>query len=158
MHPRCFRFPESVSAVTALALALLVFGCGDSSGVGKTFPVTGKITLDDELVTSSNTVVLFKPDAKRGNTSPFEPAGTVDSQGNYTLATKGKSGAPPGWYKVTITAAEPRGAEEKGPKNHRPGPRSLLPARYGQAATTPVAIEVVESPASGAYDLKLTSK
>jgi hypothetical protein len=158
MHSRLFRFRDSLYAATAIFFALQAFGCGDSSGVGKTLPVTGKITLDDGPLTATNTMVLFKPDSRRGNNSPFEPAGAVDSQGNYTLVTKGKNGAPPGWYKVTVTATEPRGAEEKGPRNHRPGPKSLLPAKYGQAATTTVAIEVVENPASGAYDVKLTSK
>jgi hypothetical protein len=133
-------------------------GCGDSSGVGKTVPVAGTVTLDDKPVTATSTIVLFKPDASRGNTSPFEATGTVDGEGNYRLSTKGKKGAPPGWYKVVVTATEPREAEAKGPLNHRPGPKSLLPARYGEAATTTVAIEVVEGPASGAYDVKLTSK
>jgi hypothetical protein len=158
MLTRFSPFRESQWPVTAMFFALLACGCGDSSGVGKTFAVTGKVTLDDGPMTAPNTIVLFKPDAGRGNTSPFEPAGTVDGQGSYTLVTKGKNGAPPGWYKVIVTANEPRGADEKGPRNHRPGPRSLLPAKYGQAATTTVAIEVVENPAAGAYDVKLSSK
>jgi hypothetical protein len=33
-----------------------------------------------------------------------------------------------------------------------------VPARYGLAATTPVAIEVVEKPEPGAYDVKLSSR
>jgi hypothetical protein len=141
-----------------LFFVFLAFGCGDTSDVGKTFPVSGKVTLDDSPVTAASAIILFKPDAGRGNTSPFEPTGTVDAEGNYRLFTKGKAGAPPGWYKVVVTATEPRGADEKVPKNHRPGPRSLLPAGYGQAATTKVAIEVVENPAPDAYDVKLTSK
>jgi hypothetical protein len=158
MHTRSFRFRDSLGAVTAMFFALLASGCGDSSGVGKTVAVTGKVTLDDVPVTVTNTIVLFKADAGRGNTCPFEPAGTVDAQGNYRVVTNGKDGAPTGWYKVIVTATEPRSADEKGPRNHRPGPRSLLPAKYGQAATTTVAIEVVDNPASSAYDVKLTSK
>lgn len=152
------HFPPFRSRGFAWLFAFLACGCADTSGVGKTFPVAGKVTLDDQPVTAASTIVLFKPDPARGNTSPFEPTASVDGQGNYTLSTKGKSGAPPGWYKVVVTATEPRGADEKGPRNHRPGPRSLLPAVYGQAATTTVAFEVVESPAPGAYDVKLSGK
>jgi len=157
-YSRSYRVRGALCPATASFFVFLASGCFDPSGAVKTFPVAGKITLDDKPVTATSTIVLFKPDAGRRNTSPFEPTGTVDGAGNYRLVTKGKNGAPPGWYKVVVTATEPRGAEEKGPRNHRPGPRSVLPARYGQAATTTVAIEVVEHPAPGAYDVKLTSK
>jgi hypothetical protein len=141
----------------ASLLVLPALGCGDSSEVGKTYPVAGKITLDGEPLTAASTVVLFKPDAARGNSSPFEPTGTVDGEGKYTLVTKGKKGAPPGWYKVTVTATGGLFEATKGPTKRHPGPRSLLPARYGQAATTPFSIEVVEYPAPDSYDLRLTA-
>jgi hypothetical protein len=156
LRPCLFR--GSLLPGTALLFASLAPGCGDTSGVGKTLPVTGQITLDDRPLTAPSTIVLFKPDAAQGNASPFEPAGTVDDRGNYTLFTKGKKGAPPGWYKVVVTATEPRGEGVGGPRHQRPAPRSLIPARYGQAATTTVAIEVVDNPAPGAYDVKLTRK
>lgn len=132
-------------------------GCSDKSGVGPTFPVTGKVTINNVPLAATSTVVLFRPDASKGNTSPFEPAGTVDADGNYTLTTKGKKGAPPGWYRVVVTArgeAAPR--HPKSPKQHRPVAQSLVPARYGQAQTSGLSVEVVEDPAPGAYDLKLS--
>ena len=46
----------------------------------------------------------FKPDRSKGNQTPFEPVGVVDEQGIYTVTTKGKDGAPPGWYKVLVSA------------------------------------------------------
>ncbi len=49
--------------IFALVLACLAPGCGDSSGVGPTFPVSGKVTLDNEPVTAKTTIVLFIPDA-----------------------------------------------------------------------------------------------
>jgi hypothetical protein len=143
--------------LSGLLLAALAAGCGDASGVGPTFRVAGKVILNNTPFTAKNTVILFKPDAARGNASRFEPSGTVDADGNYSLTTKGKNGAPAGWYKVVVTAreeAEP--VHPKGPQRHRPVSKSLLPARYGQAQTTDLAVEVVESPAAGAYDLKLT--
>jgi hypothetical protein len=75
------RFP--FPACTLLC-ALLVIGCGDSHGGGKLYPVTGKITLNGQPLTVTTTMVLFKPDASRGNGSRFEPAGTVDADGNYS--------------------------------------------------------------------------
>jgi hypothetical protein len=141
----------------ALLLAIPALGCGDASGVGRTVPVAGKVILQDAPLTAKTTIVLFKPDASKGNTSPFEPTGTVDAEGNYTLTTKGKKGAPPGWYKVIVTAREEAApVHAKTPKQHRPAVRSLLPAKYGQAETSGLSIEVVENPAPGAYDLKLS--
>jgi hypothetical protein len=133
-------------------------GCGDASGVGPTFPVAGKVTFNGAPLTATSTVVLFKPDAAKGNTSSFEPIGTIDADGGYTLKTKGKKGAPPGWYKVIVTARdEAPPAHPKTPKQHRPVAKSLLPARYGQPQTSGLSIEVVENPTPGAYDLKLTN-
>jgi hypothetical protein len=75
----------------------------------------------------------------------------------YTLTTKGKKGAPPGWYKVIVTAREEAApVHPKLPKQHRPAARSLLPAKYGQVETSGLSVEVVENPAPGAYDLKLS--
>jgi hypothetical protein len=155
-HLPCHPFRGTPLPLAALLLALAAAGCGDASGVGRTLPVAGRITLDGTPLTAATTVVLFKPDAARGNAAPWEPTGTVDAQGNYTLNTKGRRGAPPGWYKVTVTAVEAQANAVKGKRLQLPTPRSLVPARYGQAATTPLAVEVVENPTPDAYDLKLT--
>ena len=144
--------------IFALLLVIPTSGCGDASGVGRTFPVSGKLTLDNEPFTAKTTMVWFKPDASKGNTSVFEPAGTVDAAGNYKLTTKGKNGAPPGWYQVVVTAREDAApVHPQGPKTHRPVAKSLLPSKYGQPQTSGLAIEVVEKPAPGAYDLKLSN-
>jgi hypothetical protein len=140
----------------ALLFVFVACGCSDVSGVGKTVPVIGKITLDGQPLTAPSTMVLFKPDTGKGNTSPFEPVGTVDDQGNYVLVTKGKKGAPPGWYKVVVTATEGSPVHQNSPSNHRPVAKSLVPAKYGQETTSGLSIEVVEKPAPNAYDLKLT--
>lgn len=147
---------RSLLFLTGLLVGIPASGC-DSSGVGRTVPVIGKVTVEDAPLTAKSTIVLFKPDASRGNTSPFEPTSTVDAEGNYKLTTKGKSGAPPGWYKVVVTAREDAAPEHpKSLKQHRPVARSLLAAKYGKAETSGLSIEVVEDPAPGAYDLKLS--
>jgi hypothetical protein len=147
-------------AATAPGLFLLVCltsGCGDGSRVGPTFPVSGKITFLNDPLPAKNTIVLLKPDASRGNSSPFEPTGTVDGSGTYTVRTEGKTGAPPGWYKVVVTARDDAPVAHSKTPNHRPVSRSLVPAKYGQEKTTDLVIEVVENPPPGAYDLKLTN-
>jgi hypothetical protein len=124
--------------------------------VGKTYPVEGRITFDGQPLTAQTTVVLLKPDASRGNTSSFEPAGTVDAEGNYRVFTKDREGAPSGWYKVIVTATSAGVETPQGKRLHHPRPKSLLPAKYGQTKTTDLAVEVVANAAPGAYDLKLT--
>jgi hypothetical protein len=139
--------------VCVLAALVLAAGCG---GIGKTYPVVGQVTIDGEPLVARSAAVMLVPNRARGNTTPYEPGGTVDSSGRYTVYTQGQRGAPPGWYKVVVTAiAEPPAASAKGPLTHRPTATSLVPAPYGQAATTPLEIEVVASPDTGAYDLKL---
>jgi len=133
----------------------LAAGCGDASDVGQTWPVSGKITVDDEPFTAQSTILVFKPDASKGNSSPFEPTGSVDAEGVYTLKTKSKKGAPPGWYKVVVTAREEAATVHPKSPKHRPTSKSLVHARYGQEKTTPLRVEVVEKPEPGAYDLKL---
>jgi hypothetical protein len=152
---RPFRFLPLL--LSALLFGCLASGCGDDSGVGRTFPVSGKITFNNEPLTAKTTRVWFKPDASKGNTSLFEPVGTVDAAGNYKLTTQGKNGAPPGWYQVVVTAWEDAPpVHPKGPRQHRPVAKSLLPSKYGQPQTSGLVIEVVEKPAPGAYDLKLS--
>jgi hypothetical protein len=155
VHPRALGVRLLILAsVWAISLSA---GC-DSSGVGQTYAVAGAVTLDGRPVLAESGMVMFVPDAARGNGSPFEPAGSIDDDGSYTLMTKGKSGAPPGWYKVVVTAISEPPQHAKGPERKRPVGRSLAPAKYGSAKTTDLAIEVVASPATGAYDLKLSSK
>jgi hypothetical protein len=140
----------------ALLVGCLATGCGDDSGVGKTYPVTGRITINKETLTAKSTVILFKPNAALGNTSPFEPVGTVDDDGNYALKTNGKKGAPGGWYTVVVTATEQPPEHPNIPQQHRPVAKSLAPAKYGLEKTSDLKVEVVEKPAAGAYDLALT--
>jgi len=138
----------------ALIVVALVAGCGD--GVGKTYPVSGTVFIGAAPLDAKSATVMFVPDRTKGNTSSFEPGATVDSTGHYTVFTKNQRGAPPGWYKVVVTGiAEAPPPESKGPLTKRPAPKSLVPAKYGRAATTPLEIEVVANPATGAYDLNL---
>jgi hypothetical protein len=152
--------PKSIPCVvrSSLLACLLAapLGC-DSSGVGTTYPVAGSITLDGKPFTAPTVTVLFKPDPTKGNTTSFEPVGTVDEHGRYTVRTNGRDGAPPGWYKVVVTAFSGRPEHSKITHDKRPIVQSLLPERYGSVASSTLAIEVVENPRTAAYDLKLTN-
>jgi hypothetical protein len=156
MRRLCCLVRDRRFSAAALACAVSVFGCGHDAGVGKACRVSGRITVGERPVTAMSTVVIFKPDAGRGNKSPFEPTGTVDRHGNYALSTKRQEGAPPGWYRVIVTATELREDISTGQRRRRPVPRSLLPARYGRAETTDLLVEVAENRPPGDYDLKLT--
>ena len=144
--------PRTLTGPFALILfSLFVTGCGDS---GTYYPVRGKITFDDEPFVRETTTVVLKP--IEGNASEFEPVGKIDFEGNYEIYTGGRKGAPPGRYKVVVTAHDDS-VDLKKPRPKRPVPNSLLPAKYGTAETTELEIDVVAHPSPGAYDLKLKS-
>jgi hypothetical protein len=96
--------------------------------------------------------VVFYPDAARGNPSREEPRGEIDAEGNYRVLTGLRPGAPPGWYKVTVGVTE------------QPNPNDaytftwLVPQDYVDKDKSKLALEVVEKPAPGAYDLHLRAK
>jgi hypothetical protein len=123
-------------------------GCGKGAGEGLV-PVAGKVTVDGKPLGTG--AVTFHPDAAKGNTTPHVPVGMLDDQGNYKLMSGSREGAPPGWYKVTVTAQEP--PDEKNP--YAP-PKSLINPKFGDVQTSGLAVQVVENPAPGVYDFKVT--
>lgn len=129
-----------------LAATAGVGGCG-GSGL-ETAPVSGVVLFNNEPLTTGS--VTFVPDASKGNTSTLEPVSSIGVDGAYSLSVQGNMGARPGWYKVIVRSTAP-----SNPSDPYSVPKSLLPEKYGAAETTDLAVEVVESPSSGAYDLKL---
>jgi hypothetical protein len=128
-------------------IGTFVVGC-DRSGVGRVVPVKGIVTIDGKPLTTGS--LVFKPDAGKGNQSTFEPAGQIGADGSYELFTGPKEGAPLGWYNIGVVAQELNAADPYA------APKSLIPAKYADAVSSGVAIEVVENPAAGAYDIRLT--
>jgi hypothetical protein len=122
---------------------LLLAGCGP--GGPKTYPVTGKVTIQGQA--TADVAITFQP---------VDPAGPVASgrsgaDGSYTLYTgvEGKPGAPVGKYKVVLSGG---GAQQdpsamysgaKGPPKAAEGP---VPKEYTSAATTPKEVEVKPQP------------
>jgi hypothetical protein len=141
--------------LASLLPVTLALGCGQSE-IGPTYPVRGTLRLNGTPLTAKSTTILFKPDVSRGNNSTYVPSGTVDDAGRYRLTTRGVAGAPPGWYKVIVTAFSATREHPESTRRRQLQVASLLPPKYGQADTTPLAVEVVANPPPGAYDLKLS--
>ena len=123
----------------------LVPGCGKESV--KLAPVAGKVTVGDQPVTSGQvSLIPLSKDEK----TPGLMAGTIDSSGNYKILTDGKEGAPLGKYKVTVTPAMTAAPADK------KAPVLAYNKGFMDASRSTLAIEVVDSPPPGKYDLKLT--
>lgn len=136
-----------VSSAVLLIFAVSVIGC-ESDPVGRTVPVQGGVTVDGQPLKTGS--VAFWPDAEKGNQFPLEAAGQIAEDGTYKVLTRGKPGAPPGAYRVTVTAQVP-----SDPKDEYSKPKHLVPAAYRTKETTPLRLEVVDNPAPGAYDLSV---
>ena len=133
-----------------LGLALLV-GC-NSASVSGTVPVSGKVTYKGTPIEGAT--VTFVPEGK-GRTA----TATTTAGGAFSLTTVDASGAMPGKYKVTVDKVEyPAGGSSSMEAAARGNPaesqaKRVLPAKYAQAASTPLAQEI---PSGGKQDLDLT--
>lgn len=134
----------------SLAIACVTSGCGSASDGPKVSPVSGVITVDGAPLPKAG--VAFHPDTAKGNTAKYLPAGTADDKGRYELVTATKQGAPPGWYKVVVSAPVPARTGGEAPKVGPPP----FNAKYADPATTDLNIEVKDGAASGSYDVKVT--
>lgn len=137
------------SLLGLLGLALLV-GC-NSASVSGTVPVSGKVTYKGAPVEGA--IVTFVPEGK-GRTA----TATTGAGGVFSLTTVDAPGAMPGKYKVTVDKVEYGAAgspsmEEAAKGNAAEGQsKRVLPAKYAEVASTPLAIEV---PSGGKKDLDL---
>jgi len=129
-------------------LACLSSGCGD--GTPSLTPVSGKVTVNEKPLTSGS--VIYYPNSAKGNKFGGLSVGEINAQGEYTLQTNGKPGAPVGAYKVTVSST---GAVT--PDNTKPTIKSPVNQQFALPETTPLQVEVVEKAAPGAYDLKVGS-
>jgi hypothetical protein len=133
-----------------LALACLVCltsGCGGPALI----PVSGKVMLvrGNQTVPLPGGSINFRPDKSKGNTFGGEPVAEINAQGEYTLETKGKPGAPAGAYKVIVTAPVSMDNTKLNAN------KITVSTIYLDAATTPLNAEVSDKPAPGAYDFKV---
>ena len=143
LSPRKAR-PRILTTLTLAAVLAAVAGCSGP------VPVKGHASVDSKPLSSGS--VRFIPDKDKGNTVTAEPLGYISEQGTYEMTTNGKPGAPPGWYKVVVTAVEPVDLNNPSP----PPAKSLISVKYNQPETTDLSVEVKAGAAEGAYDLKLS--
>jgi len=134
---------EVAFAVTMLLTATLV-GCGRSGP--PLIAVTGKVTLDGQPATEGG--VVFHGGAK-------QYLGSIRPDGTYSIispATR-EPGAPAGKYKATVfVTSTPKNAEGQ-PIDL---PKTISNRKFMNVASTPLEVEVVETPAAGAFDLVVT--
>jgi hypothetical protein len=132
-----------------MGLAVLC-GC-NSASVSGTVPVGGKVTYKGAGVEGA--IITFIPEGN-GRTA----TATTTAGGQFSLTTVDSPGALPGKYKVTVDKVDYGPAsnlsmEEAAKGNPAEGQaKRLLPAKYANAASTPLAIEV---PSGGKKDLDL---
>jgi hypothetical protein len=128
------------------SILCLITGCEEPPPKIKTWPVQGKVTVDEQPLRMGT--ILFTPDAAKGNLSKLEARGILTADGQYSLRTGELVGAPPGWYRVTIYAMDSVDSTKL--------PEWLADEKYTKAETSGLAAEVVEKPAAGAYDFQVT--
>jgi hypothetical protein len=140
-----------LSCLPWLLGAALAAGCGGSSA--KLVPISGKVTVDGQPVTSGQVSFLPLKEGEGVNAKAAEgslPAsGQIEANGEYKLFTNGKEGAPLGKYKVIVTPAMM-------PTGGKAAPSAPFNAKFFDAKRTPLTRDVVSGAAAGAYDLKLT--
>jgi hypothetical protein len=140
-HAAGWRFHLSLLAL--FITTILLAGCASQ----RLEPVSGKVTVDGKPLEKG--AVVYTPE----ESNPFKEEVRGDiTNGDYTLFTQGRPGAPAGPYKVTVSGAQ----VPSNPKDPYSVPVNLVNVKYTDLAKTDIRIEVTASPAAGAYDLKLT--
>ena len=148
------------TSIVTLASRLILFGAlglisfaGCSRSQESLIEVRGRVSFGGKPLATG--VVSLRPDAERGNKSLHQPTGVIDPTGDYRIFTNQRPGAPPGWYRVVVFATEP--TVDTG-KAHPGMPKSLIPVRYNNPATSPLQLEVRADGAPGENDFSLESK
>jgi hypothetical protein len=147
-----------MTGLRALKQAMLIVGIASSCWAGCTtspedvrIPVEGTVFLGDKPAT--NGAVILRPDAAKGNASKHEPRGMIGADGKFQAETTLQKGAPVGWYKIGVHVTE-----HMDPKEPYIAPKSLIAKKYNDPDTSGLSLEVVKTPAAGAYDIKLDPK
>jgi len=150
-------------AVATLCAAALVtdFGCGDDTGIGRRYPVSGKVTYNGNSVEQG--LITFTPDKPEGGRVA---SGTI-ANGSYTLTTLGENdGALPGTYKVTVVAKKPdesvrvdpsKGGGGRNPSNIAKvakAAKDIVPVKYGSLEKSDLTAVVKEQSNTLNFELK----
>ncbi len=122
---------------------LLLPGCSGNrmpAEFGPPFPVQGKVTLGGKPLRGG--IVRFFPLDHDGR--KLNPRGVINSEGNYTVSSYGKKGAPAGKYRVTVDP----GSDDKSMD-------LAVDAKYQNWQHSPLIVTVMQDAPAGAYDLNM---
>jgi hypothetical protein len=147
-------------ALTGFAV-LIVLGCGDDTGLGKRYPVSGSVTYKDQPVEKGR-IDFIPAESNQGRAASGE---IVDGRYALTTAISG-DGAMPGKYKVTVVSKEwdsttlqgdANGGQFHHDKNFAKAvenAKDLVPAKFGLAETSGLTAEVKEQSNQRDFELK----
>jgi hypothetical protein len=126
--------PRLFAGFLCLALACTASSCAKHNKDEVTvYPVSGQVLFDGKPTPGAIVILhaVGDPDQKRPN-----PRALVDRDGNFRLTTyRPNDGAPAGDYVATVDWRK----EGRGQRRGAPG---LLPAKYGEAAQSPLHVTV----------------
>jgi hypothetical protein len=125
-----------------MVIVLLPLGCNSEPPVPPLFPVKGKVTVGDTPLTAGQVSLQA---SEKDKAPKFLSAGKIESDGSYEIFTAGKSGAPKLKFKFLVTPGMTLDAAA-----------ATFDKKYSDRNTTPLEFEVVDDPAAGRYNLKLT--
>lgn len=147
------------STLVATMGIVLAIGCGDTTGLAKRYPVSGKVTYKGQPVEKGR--ISFIP-----ATADANPATGQIENGQYTLTTlTPNDGAIPGKYKVTVLAQEIDDSQmkaiAKGGQFHHDAAyakaiktaKAVVPSKYALAETSGLEREVAAQ--SNRFDIDL---
>jgi hypothetical protein len=139
---RCFRGLRQI-CLLVIACAASVSGCSKSSVPMAS--ATGKVWIDGQPVTSGQVTFIPVDQSSKAGLS----TGKIESNGEYKILTDGKSGAPLGRYKVTVTPVMMPSADGKAPS-------AAYNSKFQNPRDTTVTIEVLNDLPEGGYPILLT--
>jgi len=115
--------------------------------------VRGQINLGNkplELLDDDFGKIWLYPNRAKGNDFADIPAGTITEDGSFTITTRGKEGAPAGWYRVVLLANRTRDPEHPNQKR-----KPVIPRAFNNPEETTLEILVEEKEEGFEYDISL---
>ncbi|MCE9565708.1 MAG: carboxypeptidase regulatory-like domain-containing protein [Planctomycetes bacterium] len=143
--------------VCMLAGLLGIVGCRTADVDEGLLTTAGNVKVDGEA--APNATVTFIP---QGNTAGHGGTGTTDATGHYQLTSPyGKTGLPPGEYKVTVSRRLNRDGSPPDPKEMpiESQARETLPTKYSDKDKTELRVTLTaDEKRSFDFDLKVKKK
>jgi hypothetical protein len=153
---------QGVAVALGSAAMVVVMGCGDNSGLGQRYPVTGNVTYKGAPLPRGT--INFAPTKEEGRAASGEI-----KDGHYSLSTTGGGdGALPGDYRVSMTSfdidmstavskTEARATVHQGDAAYQKAVtsrKSLIPTKYNIADTSELKRTVGTKSETFDFDLK----